>query len=100
MNAYDSSSIKRVTRKFRVCSRAKQRQRNVKKKCAARVKFLFLLIIPTVVFPLASDADFLEGSSRVPALLTELVRMCLACQHFDFNSAGWISDDLLHVISS
>ena len=30
---------------------------------------------------------------------TELVRMCLACQHFDFNSADWISDNL-HVISS
>ena len=30
---------------------------------------------------------------------TELVRMCLACQHFDFNSADWIFDNL-HVISS
>ena len=30
---------------------------------------------------------------------TELVRMCLACQHFDFNSADWISDNL-NVISS
>ena len=30
---------------------------------------------------------------------TELVRMCLACQHFDFNSADWISDNL-HVIFS
>ena len=30
---------------------------------------------------------------------TELVRMCLACQHFDFNSADWISDNL-RVISS
>ena len=30
---------------------------------------------------------------------TELVCMCLACQHFDFNSANWISDNL-HVISS
>ena len=30
---------------------------------------------------------------------TELVRMCLACQHFDFNNADWISDNL-HVISS
>ena len=29
---------------------------------------------------------------------TELVRMFLACQHFDFNSADWISDNL-HVIS-
>ena len=30
---------------------------------------------------------------------TELVRMCLACQHFDFNGADWISDNL-HVIPS
>ena len=30
---------------------------------------------------------------------TELVRVCLACQHFDFNSAYWISDNL-HVICS
>ena len=28
----------------------------------------------------------------------ELVRMCLACQHFDLNSADWISDNL-HLIS-
>ena len=52
-NTYDISSIKRVTRKFlRVlrCSRAKQRQRNVQKKCAARAKLLFLLIRPIVVF--------------------------------------------------
>ena len=30
---------------------------------------------------------------------TELVRKCLACQHFDINSADWISHNL-HVISS
>ena len=30
---------------------------------------------------------------------TELVRMCLACQHFDSNSADWFSDNL-HVSSS
>ena len=30
---------------------------------------------------------------------TELAHMCLACQHFDFNSADWISDNL-HVIFS
>ena len=30
---------------------------------------------------------------------TELVRMCLACQHFEFNSADWISNNL-HMISS
>ena len=49
-NTYDISSIKRVTRKFLGvlrCSRAKQQQRNVQKKCAARVR---LLIRPVVVF--------------------------------------------------
>ena len=49
----DISSIKRVTKKFLEvsrCSRAKQRQRNVQKKCAARAKLLFLLIRPIVVF--------------------------------------------------
>ena len=43
-NTYDISSIKRVTRKFLEvsrCSRAKQRQRNVQKNCAARAKLLF-----------------------------------------------------------
>ena len=41
---YDFFSIKRVTKKFlevSCCSRAKQRQRNVQKKCAARAKLLF-----------------------------------------------------------
>ena len=52
-NTYYISSIKRVTKKFLEvsrCSRAKQRQRNVQKKCAARAKLLFLLIRPIVVF--------------------------------------------------
>ena len=52
-NSYDISSIKRVTKKFLEvsrCSRAKQRQRNVQKKCAARAKLLFLLIRPIAVF--------------------------------------------------
>ena len=43
-NRYDISSIKRVTRKFLEvsrCGRAKERQRNVQKKCAARAKLLF-----------------------------------------------------------
>ena len=45
-NTYDISSIKRVTRKFLEVSRgsfsgAKQRQKNVQKKCAARAKLLF-----------------------------------------------------------
>ena len=42
-NTYDISSIKRVTKKFLEvsrCSRAKQRERNVQKKCAARAKLL------------------------------------------------------------
>ena len=52
-NTYDISSIKSVTKKFvevSRCSRAKQRQRNVQKKCAARAKLLFLLIRPIDVF--------------------------------------------------
>ena len=52
-NTYDISSIKPVTKKFLEvsrCNRAKQRQRNVQKKCAARAKFLFLLIRPIAVF--------------------------------------------------
>ena len=50
---YDISSIKRLTKKFLEvsrCSGAKQRQRNVQKKCAARAKLLFSLIGPIVVF--------------------------------------------------
>ena len=41
---YDIPSIKRVTKKsleVSRCSRAKQWQRNVQKKCAARAKLLF-----------------------------------------------------------
>ena len=40
---YDISLIKRVTEKFLEvsrCSRGKQRERNVQKKCAARAKLL------------------------------------------------------------
>ena len=50
-NTYDISSIKRVTKKFLEvsrCSRAKQRQRNVQKKCAASAKLPFLVIRPIV----------------------------------------------------
>ena len=39
-NAYDISSIKKFLDVSR-CGRAKQRQRNVQKKCAARAKLLF-----------------------------------------------------------
>ena len=51
-NTCDISSVKCVTKKFLAispCFRAKQRQKNVQKKCAARAKLL-LLIIPVVVF--------------------------------------------------
>ena len=43
-NKYNISSIKLVTRKFLEvsrCSREKQRQRNVQKKCAASAKLFF-----------------------------------------------------------
>ena len=46
-NAYNISSIKRVTREFLEvsrCSRANQLQRSVQKKCAARAKLLLLLL--------------------------------------------------------
>ena len=52
-NTYDISPIKRVTKKFLEvsrCSRAKERQRNVQKKSAARAELLFLLIGSIVVF--------------------------------------------------
>ena len=51
---YDISSTKRVTKKFLEvsrCSRAKQRLRNVREKCAAHAKLLLLIIVrPIVVF--------------------------------------------------
>ena len=43
-NTYDISLKKRVTKTFMAvlrCSRAKRRQGNVQKKCAARAKLLF-----------------------------------------------------------
>jgi len=46
-----SGSEKKVSENtYSRCSRAKRRQRNVQKKCAARAKLLFLPIRPTVVF--------------------------------------------------
>ena len=51
--------------------------------------------------PIALSPRFSSGAKILGHVShsTELVRMCLACQHFDFNSADWISDNL-HVISS
>ena len=51
-NAFDISFIKRVTKtslEVSRCRRAKQRQRNVQKKCCT-CKVAFLLIRPIVVF--------------------------------------------------
>ena len=42
---------------------------------------------------------FGQVSHSTQSLSTELVRKCLAFQHFDINSADWISDNVL-VISS
>ena len=59
--AYNTSSIKRVTRKFlkvSSCSRAKHRQRNVQKKGAARAKLIFCqldLLIFLAVFVAVAD---------------------------------------------
>ena len=50
---YDISLIKRVTKKFQEISRrsrAKQRQRNVQKKCACTCNVAFLLIRAIVAF--------------------------------------------------
>ena len=62
-NTYNKSSVKCVTRTFLEvsrCSRAKQRQGNVQKKCAARAKFLFFLLIiidlPTLLAVFVEDA--------------------------------------------
>ena len=56
-NAYDISSIKKFLEVSR-CSRAKQWQRNVQKKCAARAKLLVLLIRSIVVFSTFSGIAF------------------------------------------
>ena len=76
-NRYDISSIKRVTRKFLEVSRygcAKQRQRNVQNKCAARAKlfvFFFLLNRLIVVFSRSrclhrlAKHDFIFCSSKL-----------------------------------
>ena len=56
-NTYDISSIKRVTRKFLGvlrCSRAKQQQRNVQKKCAARARLLIRAVVVFCPFSLPS----------------------------------------------
>ena len=59
---YDISYIKRLARKVMEvsrCGRAKQRQRDVQKKCAARAKLFFLLNRTIVVFsPFSSPSPF------------------------------------------
>ena len=58
-NTYDISSIKKFLKVSR-CGRAKQRQRNAQKKCAARAKLLFLLIRLIVVFSPFSGVAFAD----------------------------------------
>ena len=61
--------IKHATRKFLEvsgCSRAKQRQRLYKKKCAARAKLFFLLIRPTELLA------FTQNSHECALKLTDL----------------------------
>ena len=59
LETYDISSKKRVTKRFLEvshCSRAKQRQRNVQKKCAVRAKLIFCYIRLDVFSPLSLPA--------------------------------------------
>ena len=77
-NTYDISSIKRVTRKFLEvsrCSRAKQRQGNVQKKCAARAKLLFLLIRPIVVFHRSSALPLPLSITRFYILFEQTINI-------------------------
>ena len=80
-NTYDISSIKRVTKKFLEvsrCSRAKQRQRNVQKKCAARAKLLFLLIRPIDVFPRSPALPSLPSITRLYILFEQAMKLILS----------------------
>ena len=70
-NRYDISSIKSVTRKFLEvsrCGRAKQRQRNVQKKCAARAKLFF-----------ANQGDVKRDDSQRRFLVQHSVEMLEQC---------------------
>ena len=82
-NTYDISSIKRATKKFldvSRCSRAKQPQRNVQKKCAARAKLLVLLIRPIVV--IRHGRVFTVRDTKI-GILRRCLR-CLALHEFIF----------------
>ena len=85
-NTYDISSIKRVTKKFLEvsrCSRAKQRQRNVQKKCAARAKlFFFFAIRPIVVFPRSAALPSPLSITRFYILFEETIN---TIESFDFS---------------
>ena len=77
-NAYDISFIKRLTKKFLEasrCSREKQRQRNVQKKCAARAKLLFLLIRPVIVFLPFSGVAFALSITRFYILFEQTINI-------------------------
>ena len=77
-NAYDISFIKRLTKKFLEasrCSREKQRQRNVQKKCAAPTKLLFLLIRPVIVFLSFSGVAFALSITRFYILFEQTINI-------------------------
>ena len=77
-NTYDISSIKRVTKKFLEvsrCSREKQRQRNVQKKCAAPTKLLFLLIRSVIVFLPFSGVAFALSITRFYILFEQTINI-------------------------
>ena len=75
---YDISSTKRVTEKFLEvsrCSRSKQRQRNVQKKCAARAKLIFVLIRPIVVFHCSPALPFPLSITGIYILFEETINI-------------------------
>ena len=79
---YDISSKHRVTSKKFLevsrCSRAKQRQRNVQKKCAARAKLPFLLIRPIVVFHRSPALPSLPSFTRLYILFEQAMKLILS----------------------
>ena len=67
-NTQDLSFKKHETKKFLKvshCSRAKQWQRNVQKKFAARAKIAFLLIRPIVVFHRSPALPSFEQTNNI-----------------------------------
>ena len=86
-NMNDISSIKRVTRKFMEvsrCSRAKQQQRNVQKRCTARAKLLFCLdlLLFSLVVAFAAEGDVTRDDSQRQLLVQHSVAMLEQCRNY------------------